>query len=176
MTRQIRYTLADPTGNITLLIESAIPAAQQPAAAASVMRAEPTAEQAGFLSDEAGCDIALRMAGGEFCANAAMSAAAYHARRAGMTDGQVSVRGSGAPAPIAVKIALQADGLWCAAVGMPQPRSVETVRFPDGQTFPIVFFPGIAHVIAECAMPHAQAEQCARQWCAAIIETEASGQ
>ena len=107
----IKYHVMDPTGNITILVETPVAEASQPFVAAKLMELEPEVEQVGFLTlaetpepDRSGClqqkmasqpektqqsekiplaessqnkyDIALRMAGGEFCGNATMSAAA----------------------------------------------------------------------------------------------------
>ena len=79
----ISYYVLDPTSNITILAETPVPVELQPSVASRLMLAEPEAEQTGFLSHEPGCDIALRMAGGEFCGNAAMSAAVIAATRKG---------------------------------------------------------------------------------------------
>ena len=62
----ISYYVLDPTSNITILAETPVPVELQPSVASRLMLAEPEAEQTGFLSNEPGCDIALRMAGGEF--------------------------------------------------------------------------------------------------------------
>ena len=59
----IRYALLDPTGNVTVLVQSPVPTADQPAAAARLMVLEPTAEQVGFLTTD-GDSLRLRMAGG----------------------------------------------------------------------------------------------------------------
>ena len=55
---KLDYRIFDPTGNITLLVETPVPAAMQPRIAAQLMALEPRAEQVGFLSP----DGALRMA------------------------------------------------------------------------------------------------------------------
>ena len=75
-----RYCLLDPTGNITILAGLPVGPEQRndlPGIAASLMEKEPSAEQVGFLGPGDGnCDLSLTMAGGEFCGNATMSAAA----------------------------------------------------------------------------------------------------
>ena len=74
---ELDYVLMDPTGNVTALVRTPAPAERQPELARILMDAEPSAEQAGFLSSGGdGADVALRMAGGEFCGNAAMCAGA----------------------------------------------------------------------------------------------------
>ena len=67
---RLDYFLLDPTGNITILVTSPVPVEKQAFAAARLMAREQNAEQVGFLSNAPSCDIALRMAGGEFCGNA----------------------------------------------------------------------------------------------------------
>ncbi|MEE3312421.1 MAG: diaminopimelate epimerase, partial [Acutalibacteraceae bacterium] len=79
---EVTYSLFDPTGNITLLVETPISAAERVAVASKLMELEPKAEQVGFVSqDDADVDIRLDMAGGEFCGNATMSAAALAVMR-----------------------------------------------------------------------------------------------
>lgn len=174
MKQEIRYILADPTGNRTVLVETPVRADRQPAVAAGLMELEPTAEQAGFLGRSEKADVALRMAGGEFCANATMSAAVLCGMRTGKTAGRVSVEVSGAPEPVAVEIAAGEDGLWQGVVQLPRPGAIESVQFPDGQTCPVVSFDGISHVILECVMPAAEAETLARRRCA-FLSADALG-
>ena len=72
------YAILDPTGNITALVETPVDPARQPETAAALMARHPQVEQVGFLSPPAEGAVrgTLRMAGGEFCGNATMSAAA----------------------------------------------------------------------------------------------------
>ena len=168
MKQEIRYALMDPTANRTILVATPMPAQQQPAVAARLMAAEPTAEQTGFLSDGNADGIALRMAGGEFCANATMSAAVYHGMRTGQTSGIVTVHASGAPAPVEVEIKRNADDRWQGIVHMPRPLSVKYMRFSDGQTCPVVSFHGISHVIIEREQPTPDAEATAKRRCSEL--------
>ena len=48
--RRVTWTLLDPTGNITLLVETPVPTEEQPTVAQKLMRLEPTTEQVGFFS------------------------------------------------------------------------------------------------------------------------------
>ena len=164
----VHYHLFDPTGNVTVLVETQVAVAKQPAVAAALLIAERAAEQVGFLSDCAESDIALRMAGGEFCGNAAMSAAAYFAaRRGGPSDGGVRVRVSGAPAPVEVRLAAQCGG-WRATAQLPRPLSVSRANLRGGGSPVVVRYPGIAHVIFPRPMAREDAEMAARSWCAAL--------
>ena len=70
----------DPTKNYTMLIESPVPLSERQRVASELMRIESCVEQVGYISEKSGCDIDLQMAGGEFCGNASLSAAAWAAR------------------------------------------------------------------------------------------------
>ena len=161
---EIRYALLDPTGNITVLVESPVPVESQPSVAARIMEREPDAEQVGFLSPrESGA--AMRMAGGEFCGNAAMSAAALYAMDRGMTNGVVPVFVAGTPDPVEVRVSALPDGGVRGVVTMPSPLSVREEPLPEGARHPVVRFPGICHVILEDPMERAEAERLAPIWC-----------
>lgn len=84
----MRYSILDPTGNITALVETPVEVTRQPDVATAIMARHPEVEQVGFVrfalpSCPAAPNGELRMAGGEFCGNASMCAAAlYHMRKA----------------------------------------------------------------------------------------------
>ena len=77
---RISYCLLDPTGNITALVESEVGKDRRISIAARIMCIHPEVEQVGFMSETAPGDrdvrASLHMAGGEFCGNATMCAAA----------------------------------------------------------------------------------------------------
>ena len=173
MTEPLSYTLLDPTGNITLLAETPVPEASQPLTAKRLMELEPATEQVGFVRIlENGID--LRMAGGEFCGNASMSAAVLYLLRKNRDSGEVTVRVSGTPQPVKVAAEKQADGSWRGCVEMPHPLSVGRERFSDGSVRPVVRFPGITHVVLEEEMEQPAAEKLAPLWCREL-ESEALG-
>ncbi|MCR5005846.1 MAG: hypothetical protein K6A77_08055 [Clostridiales bacterium] len=174
MTGELRYLLMDPSGNRTILVESPVPEAEQPAVAERLLALEPSAEQVGFLTRCDASGVALRMAGGEFCGNAAMSAAVYYALQNSLTGGTVSVDISGAPSPLAVTIDRDRTGLWRGRVAMPRPVSIQSITFPNGQTLPVVFFLGIAHVILRSSMSRSEAEKTVVAWCD-FLKAEALG-
>lgn len=165
MTRAIQYTMADPTGNITLLVGTPVPRADQPACAARLIEREPAAEQVGFLSPGENADITLRMAGGEFCGNATMSAAVLRAADSGLAEGRLRVAASGTEEPVSVEVQALPDGTWRGAVSMPRPLSVMKEVLPDGKIYPVVRFDGIAHVILEQIPNRASAEALSPLWC-----------
>lgn len=166
--KEVRYVLMDPSGNRTILVEDPVPVDFQPAVAAELMELEPAAEQAGFLTDSGQNGIDLRMAGGEFCGNAAMSAAAHHLLRAGRPGGTVTVRVSGEPEAVTVELSEGEGGEWKGRVRMPRPDTIEEICFSGGQVLPVVSFRGISHVILEEEVPAKEAEHLIRQWCAEL--------
>lgn len=102
MIDEVRYALMDPTSNVTILVETPVPVEDQPEVASILMQKEPTAEQVGFLSLDNIHQamnqgrIALRMAGGEFCGNASMSAAALvMIKKAAQGSGERQTQNSG---------------------------------------------------------------------------------
>lgn len=165
----VQYRLADPTGNITLLVESPVAREQRSAVAAALMRLEPTAEQLGFLTEtESG--LRLEMAGGEFCGNATMSAAAWLCMQTGRC-GPVTLGVSGVAAPVRVEVQPPQDGSYACAVTMPPPDAVAACSLPLGDTMlalPAVSFGGLTHLIAETPLPRADAELLLRQWCTSM--------
>ena len=177
---EIKYHVMDPTGNITILVETPVEEASQPFVASKLMEAEPEAEQVGFLTSPVNetWDIALRMAGGEFCGNATMSAAAFYAAGAGIEKGIVTVCVSGAAQPVPVELCVLPDGGYCGTVIMPRPAGIKEVRLPAaaGQiiTCPVVHFEGIDHVILEERPDRDCAEALAPVWCREL-DAEAVG-
>ena len=162
---KLSYHVIDPTGNITLLVETPVPISDQPAAAAALMALEPEAEQVGFLSEAAECDLALRMAGGEFCGNASMSAAMLAAIRADEARRSVILRVSGAAQPVTAEVEARPDGSWQGTVDMPAPKAIRRVLLPSAGETPVVELDGITHVILEQPMPRPLAERSAPEWC-----------
>ena len=171
----LEYCIFDPTGNITALVETDVDIEDQPAAAARIMELEPDVEQVGFISyagntADGSVPVSLRMAGGEFCGNAAMCAAALFAIRSGLQGGAVPVRISGATAPVLVRLKRQAEGSFGAAAEIPP-----AIRIGMVDTLPIVEMEGISHIIIEpdsglfgIKEDSALAESLLRQWCGAL--------
>ena len=96
---ELSFQLADPAGNITLLVTTPVPREDHPTLAAGLLSIpELHAEQVGFLVPPQGAGvIRLEMMGGEFCGNALRCAGLYYAvqqgrRRAGRFPVEVSGR------------------------------------------------------------------------------------
>ena len=163
----VPYTLWDPTGNRTILVSAPVEVSRQPAVAAALMRAEPTAEQVGFLSADGLC---LRMAGGEFCGNASISAAAAYCRKNGLERADVPLTVSGADGTVTVTVSALETG-WRGSVEMPEPAAIreESLTLLHRTVLlPVVHFPGISHVIVSSPMTPALAEEAAPLWCRAL--------
>ena len=179
----LRVSIFDPTGTITALVEDPVEIAEQSAVAAAVMERFPAVEQVGFVSfpPETPC-AELRMAGGEFCGNASMSAAAlWLMRRGGASPDAwetVSLRVSGVSREVAVRLKRETEKSFLASVRMPPARSVTQQVFPFGalrDPLTIVRMEGIAHAIVTPASgffsllgDKAAAEEAARRLCAAL--------
>ena len=146
---KVEYTVLDPTGNITILVTSPVEISLQPSVASKLMELVPEAEQVGFLSVAEGCDIALRMAGGEFCGNASMCAATYYVNEQGFEKCPVTLRVSGADGIVAAEIERLHEGKWRGTVNMPHPQKLEFIDLPGAGRLPVVSFDGISHVIYE---------------------------
>ena len=168
---QITYSILDPTGNITALVESHVEIARQPSVAAEIMRAHPEVEQVGFVTfpepDTENEKLpALRMAGGEFCGNASMCAAAlYVLGKCGTQGGteSVTLAVSGATDPVRVELKKTEEGGFAASVAMPpavsiRPRKVSFAIPKEGGVIgtsavsglvPYVRMEGISHIIIE---------------------------
>ena len=151
----LRCSIWDPTGNITALVESPVPVSGQPAVAAALMRRCPAVEQVGFvtLPETPDGELRLRMAGGEFCGNASMSAAALSLLRRGETAGEqrVSLRVSGVARPVTVELSREGEG-FRARVRMPAALAVgeRLFAFEDRRgMLPMVRMEGISHLLVE---------------------------
>lgn len=165
---KVAYDVLDPTGNITILVRTPVPEAEQPVIAAHLMELEPAAEQVGFLSNAEGFDIALRMAGGEFCGNASMCAAviaAMEPENSGQDSRNVKLRVSGASGIVRAEITRRPGGDWTGTVDMPQPAVIEEVDLPGAGPLPVVRFEGISHIILQAQIPRDKAQELAPVWC-----------
>lgn len=167
----IKYRLVNPTGNITALVESEISVEKQPEAAEWIMWREPSCEQVGFISagtEES--DITLRMAGGEFCGNATMSAAVYYCEKSGLLIDEsktVLVKVIGTKEPVEV-VVTRIGNNYTGTVKMPRALKISDELFSfEGHTYkyPVVAFAGISHIIAEDSMSIYMAERVVKLWC-----------
>ena len=178
----IRYSIFDPTGNITALAEGDVPVEDRPSAAAKIMALHPEVEQVGFVRFPSGeesdtCQIDLQMAGGEFCGNASMCAAGLYLLSDPSSDDPLDLilRVSGAQQPVRVRVRRAGAGQFAASILMPPSMTIEEPDFPLGNMagkLPLVRMGGISHVIVEPDSPFfalkglpEKAEQAVKTWC-----------
>lgn len=170
----ISYTKIDPSGNITLIVDSFVPREDQSRIAALLMVRDSEAEQVGFLEapEDPCCAVRLQMMGGEFCGNATLSAAAVVMRQLGLDAGDMLIEVSGSPGPVKVTGVMSAPGRFDGEVDMPLPESIYECSFLDGfdcHTLPLVRFPGICHAIVSAGtLTREKAEAVIDPWCRQI--------
>ena len=166
--RDLEYWYADPTGNITLLIEGSFSPDVFPGIARLLLSAEPRAEQAGFLASLTGSTVSLRMAGDEFCGNASLSSAAVALRCSGASSGCFSVNVFGQASPLQAEVQQTGDSCYSGRIEMPAPLDIASRVFSrSGQEFlfPVVRFPGISHILSTQPLEKGFAEDAIRSWC-----------
>ncbi len=163
----VKYSILDPTGNITALVADEVAIGNQPYAASLIMENELDVEQVGFLDVK---NRGMRMAGGEFCGNASMCAAVMclkdELQNGESRDMPLCV--SGAPQKVNVHIEKKNEYSFYCGVTMPKAESVTVQALTCGGTqyrLPVVKFAGISHIINEC---HDKKEMFAaeiKSWC-----------
>lgn len=170
----ISYTKIDPSGNITLIVDSFVPREEQRRIAALLMVRDSEAEQVGFLEapEDPCCAVRLQMMGGEFCGNATLSAASVVMQQIGLDAGDMLIEVSGSPGPVKVTGVMSAPGRFDGEVDMPLPESIYECSFLDGfdcHTLPLVRFPGICHAIVSAGtLTREKAEAVIGPWCRQI--------
>ena len=179
----MRTYILNPTGNITALVVSPYDDARKTSIAAEIMREHPEVEQVGFVCfnefPKALCNVTLEMAGGEFCGNASISAAALYCRflPPAQLEWPISVRlmVSGARESVDVSVQKVDDNCYKGTVQIPQALEIRHKEFSFGnitEALPIVHLGGISHIIIQ---PDSQfwtlknekqaAEEAVHEWC-----------
>ena len=175
----IKYSIFDPAGNITALVESNVEIRRQPEVADEIMKAHPEVEQVGFVYFDPIRPVPtyLRMAGGEFCGNATLSAAALYLLRYKEETDKVRVRVTGVSRSLEVRIKKREDddSSFDAGVEMPKSLDIEKEKLSWGgttDTVPAVMMEGITHVIIKSDSSlfslkddKEGAEAAVRDWC-----------
>ena len=179
----LRYSILDPTGNITAIVETSVDVARQPSIADAIMRRHPEVEQVGFLqsvSDGENARAELRMAGGEFCGNASMSAAALLLSQDSRAEAEVHMQllVSGAAEPVALCLQPESGSAYLVEIVMPPALGIAGTVFTFGDmsgTLPLVRMEGISHVVIEpdsvffsLLNDRPTAEKAVREFCEAL--------
>ena len=179
----LRYTVWNPTGNITALVESDVCAADRLISAAKIMDRHKDVEQVGFVHFPDPSDgsepVRLHMAGGEFCGNASMCAAAlYVMMHTEIVNGNpipLELQVSGQSLPVHVEVIPVSPERFHTSIQIPPAKSIDDVELVyDGirENIPVVRLEGISHAIitpqsgffslrTRCA----DAEKAVRHWC-----------
>lgn len=158
----IKYSLFDPNGNITALVETAVDPSQYPFVAKELMKREPSCEQVGFVKDHDLC-----MAGGEFCGNASLCAAARLALadcKIGETN-DYALTVSGADQTVFVHTRKETEDFVKATVTMPLAISVQNI-IHENVPMTLVGFRGITHAVTEQSLSPSFAEILVKKLCA----------
>lgn len=170
---EIRYTLLDPTKNMTVLVETAMDRGLYARAARELLSSIPEAEQVGWLEPAStpGCWGRLQMMGDEFCGNATMATASLLASRRGLRSGEtadVPLEVSGAEGPLTCRVLGEADGSFRGTVRLPLPERLSEQDFDlrgERLRLPVVELPGITHVLVpEEKLSRTEAERLIRPW------------
>ena len=169
----IEYYLIDPTGNITILVESFVSEEKRQYIASKLMEIEKSSEQVGYINL---VDITLRMSANEFCGNATMSTAALACYKQELPIGtgrDVIVDTSGVKAPVVVNITRETENDFKGIVEMPAPNRIYNYVFEfdnNSYEFPVVDFGGISHVVILSEGIHelekpGKAQEAVKKWC-----------
>lgn len=140
------YCVANPAGNITVLVTSPVEKRDYALTSRKLMARIDHAEQVGFLREPVmGGDVRLEMMGGEFCGNALRSAAYYYVRKNIPRQWSlVATEISGCDRVLAVS----ADVLnGKSQAEMVLPRSMEKIESWDGSGAMAFLFDGIVHIV-----------------------------
>ena len=187
----IRYSIFDPCGNITALVETPADPLIRTAVAAEIMKKHPDVEQVGFVRffsepDRDACQIDLQMAGGEFCGNASMCAAGLFLLSDPAADDPMllKLRVSGVLQSVHVQVHRAGNDEFSASILMPPAIAIEKKEFSLGDlsaTLTLVRMEGISHVIVEPDSPlftlkeiPEEAEHAVRTWCE-LLSSECLG-
>ena len=156
------YIIADPTGNITVLVTSPYSDGDRQEIIRESFARVPSCEQVGFIVPVSESSVRLEMMAYKFCGNAALSAAAWLAGMNGLARGSradVTVVSSGVNHPLNVLVSNLGDispdssmpggssallfsgDVFEGTVSMPVPESDSFLGYP------LIRFDGISHLI-----------------------------
>lgn len=156
------YIIADPTGNITVLVTSPYTDETRQKIIRESFEKVPSCEQVGFIVPVSDKAVRLEMMAYEFCGNATLSAAAWHAGMHGLESGSesdITVITSGVNEPLEVHVSnlggidqaksmpegstseLFSGDVFVGTVSMPQPTA------DSFHGYPLIRFDGISHLI-----------------------------
>lgn len=176
MSLQVHFIKANPTENMTLLLQSPVPRERQQEVAKQLIAYNSVyAEQAGFIEESTHPTAAahLQMMAGEFCGNATLSLAAYLFAKEQPKDGEkkiISLEVSGAEDIVVCTMQKISTGFQ-GKISMPLPVSYGFQDYSlEGKNYSLftVDFLGICHIIVPKSLwgedAKERAEQAAEAW------------
>ena len=186
----MRYCIFDPSGNITALVESHVPAEERKIAADEIMAAHPEVEQVGFVRfpEDGLIDAELQMAGGEFCGNASLCTAALfdlrNTRKSTDDFRHLRLKVSGADQPVDGWIKKVDRERYTGTIQMPPSLGITEIEFLFDNAagiLPVVRMQGISHIIIQPDSPfwhlcedRKAAEKAVAEWCG-VLRTDGLG-
>ena len=142
---KIKVRVADPAGNITIFVMTALEKESYPGIARQILeRQELGGEQVAFVERTEQGTLRMEMMGGEFCGNASRSFAYLLCQLSGRERQECLVDVSGSPKPLravadTVKKTSQVD--------MPLPKETRLLELGPGEIYDMRVFDGICHII-----------------------------
>lgn len=152
----IEYIVADPSGNITVLITSSYENnAERARMIEEAFCLEADCEQAGFVETISPGHVRLEMMGYEFCGNASLSASSWQAYKDGLAAGEktvIDLDSSGVDGTLRVTVHRLDDITPCGADQI-CPQFIGNVMMPLPQigmfrNHPVIHMNGISHILA----------------------------
>ena len=141
------YCIADPAGNVTVIVTSPVEKSEYAAISRRLLELIDGAEQVGFLVEPCfGGAVRLEMMGGEFCGNALRCAALYHAKETvGFEKGIVKTEISGCDRVFDVAVDMTESS---AEAEMPLPVDTDIAMLWKTRIADAVIFDGIVHCVS----------------------------
>ena len=150
--KSVHYVILDPTGNLTALVTDPVLPEDEAVVTPALLE---VSEQVAYLEtpSQPGADAAIRLMGGEFCGNAAMSAAAWLVRNGLPEGGEASLilRVSGTNAPVSCRVRRHREG-FRGTVSMPPVLEIGRMD-AFGHSLTAVRMEGILHLIGTSPLP-----------------------
>lgn len=152
---KLNYVKISPAQNMTVLITDFVNQEDHMMISNAVMRYDSlNAEQVGFIVTPSRIDskIGLRMAGGEFCGNALLSAAAYGTYKGLCPVGDFCVDSSGVNNSLRCETKPVTQNCFSVCAEMPEPVNVRAISLDvlgEAVTGSVVELYGISHFVAE---------------------------
>jgi len=150
--RAIEFVKLNPASNTTLLVTSRHSKSHYRSIARQLMGTEHVhAEQVGFVLPPRThrAQTRLHMAGDEFCANACMSLAAWHAAGSGSAEIGMGIESSGAHDPLQCTVSRHGSAYRC-QLQLPVPQQIEPYPLPAVADSALVRYADAVHLIIEC--------------------------